>query len=1093
MADLYERITYLSQTVGPRPAGTEEEQQAALYITESLREDAGLPAVIEDFNCNPDYDLTKGILSGVALVCGILSVLASMLAIPLLLVSIVAAALFIMESLGKPIISQSFAKGASQNVVAKYEPLLAEGVSSRRRKIIVVAHYDSGKIQPELTPLGIKALPIIQWAALAAMVAVPVFILIQMGTAGEAGSPLAVRVLTIIVSLIAVCPLGLTILHKVSNYNNGANCNAAGVSVMMEAASIISRGGAVPFSADGTPIIHDEAAARAAGVVPDGAELVYEASGQGTQDSAADRLKSAKAAIAALTGRPVNDEVSLDLSEEMPGAGSSSAQTEDTYTDASEEGVEVPGDAGAEGAVVLDNQEGSNPAESQEANNAADGGVRETAELGVVAAAAPASIFAVPQQEASPAVPDWFKAAQEKAKRNAAPKEVTVQRSKFATALEAAEKETQTQEEEKESIASATEQRLAQMRESIMEVKAPAFASLREEEPVAEAEMAPTTPQETVEEEAPVSGEVTPSSPSNSSGLNLPTIALEETTSEAKKPSESSPLAATIPDPSSSLSDENITYRAPRRPLSETVPVPDVEAAAAEAERQAAERRAQASQLSAVIPSIQTEEAVAPLPSNRIPDPRASKHARRAMDLPSIAEPAAELAPLEELTKQHAPLDEERGDVNERTRALRAVPSVEGRRASSDYAERVNQAHRTLRETLPSRSGILEPQMQEEEPVEETLSENVAVAGSFAVAGGTGAFAPVGDELIEDVAPEELYIEDADDSDYETSITESGAFSGPGYVEMPKSRMSRIFDRFRHKKQDDIEVTPQQWLDVDEEFDARSVGKARGGWESFQQEDTYEESSYEERSSWDDGDDWGASPDATIRFDASYDEAFADQEDFDYEEPRSRRRSRSSRRYEGGAFSRDQLGRISTRSGEEAPEDIYQEELPQEEDYLADTYERIHEFSAPTVNTEVWFVALGSELAGNGGMKAFLKEHSAEMRGAIVIDVEGLGAGTLSLIEKEGMYLPKASSSRMKRLVRKASQAVGFSVGSATELWKDSAACCAMRHGVQALHIAGIEADKPAYCGQKDDVVENLSPEDLQANTEFLVQLIASI
>ena len=113
----------------------------------------------------------------------------------------------------------------------------------------------------------------------------------------------------------------------------------------------------------------------------------------------------------------------------------------------------------------------------------------------------------------------------------------------------------------------------------------------------------------------------------------------------------------------------------------------------------------------------------------------------------------------------------------------------------------------------------------------------MSVAGSFAPAGATGAFAPVGDELLENVDPDDIYVDDADDSAYEENYTETGAFTGPGYVEMPKSRMRRLLDRFRRKK-DEAESTPQEWLDVDESFDARTVGAERGGWESFREDAT---------------------------------------------------------------------------------------------------------------------------------------------------------------------------------------------------------------------------------------------------------------
>ena len=54
MAELNEHVAYLSQEIGPRPAGTEEEQRAALYISEQFSAEAGLTTAMEDFQCNPD-------------------------------------------------------------------------------------------------------------------------------------------------------------------------------------------------------------------------------------------------------------------------------------------------------------------------------------------------------------------------------------------------------------------------------------------------------------------------------------------------------------------------------------------------------------------------------------------------------------------------------------------------------------------------------------------------------------------------------------------------------------------------------------------------------------------------------------------------------------------------------------------------------------------------------------------------------------------------------------------------------------------------------------------------------------------------------
>ena len=105
---------------------------------------------------------------------------------------------------------------------------------------------------------------------------------------------------------------------------------------------------------------------------------------------------------------------------------------------------------------------------------------------------------------------------------------------------------------------------------------------------------------------------------------------------------------------------------------------------------------------------------------------------------------------------------------------------------------------------------------------------------------------------------------------------------------------------------------------------------------------------------------------------------------------------------------------------------------------------QIYQFRNPDINTEVWFVALGSELAQNGGMRAFITEHQQELRGSIIIDLDGLGAGDLCMIEQEGMYRTVKTSSRMKRYIKKASQATGFERGRRADQMEGQR--CFLRH-----------------------------------------------
>ena len=345
----------------------------------------------------------------------------------------------------------------------------------------------------------------------------------------------------------------------------------------------------------------------------------------------------------------------------------------------------------------------------------------------------------------------------------------------------------------------------------------------------------------------------------------------------------------------------------------------------------------------------------------------------------------------------------------------------------------------------------------------------MSAAGSFAPAGATGAFAPIGDELLDNVDPDDIYVDDADDSAYDDNITETGAYAGPGYVEMPKSRVQRLFGRFR-KKEKEIEPSPQEWLDVDETFDARSAGAERGGWESFRDEDAdvYEEDAFDS---------------ATGQFEDDFDPNDADYYDSDDRRP-----------WNGGAFSSTRVEQHGAGADEFDGLDGSDAYGRYEEDpEIADELRQVYQFRNPDINTEVWFVALGSELSKNAGMRAFLDEHQQDLRGAIIIDLDALGAGDLCMIEKEGTLRAVKTSSRMKRYVKKASQASGVSIGSAQLLWEDSAASFAVRHGHQAMHLVGIEGGKPALYAQANDMMENIDEETLRSNADFVMELLKNI
>lgn len=1012
MSEIREHVAYLSQTIGPRPAGTEEEQQAALYITEKLQQEAGLPAVIEDFNCNPDYDLPRALCCGVTAIIAVVAMFIPVMTIPALIVTLLCTVVFALESFGKPVISRFLNRGVSQNVVAKYEPPATAG-GSRRRKIVLVAHYDSGKVNKENSGFLFKILTQLRWAVLGGMIAVPVLFLIRTLISFGGVGLIVMNVLTCIALVCALLPLIMMALHRGAAYNESANCNAAGVAVLMDVAERVNRfaeEGRLAETDEGEPVMHGEQAAIDAGLVPETGEFVYESAAtveEEIEESPAARLAAAKAAIAALTGQPVSSTINIDFAEEQSSAPES------------EEAVSCDG---------FDEDRAFTSSDSFVEDIAADVAASAAAAVGGALGLAAEAVVAEPALEAAvevvgeaSSVPAWFKAAQAKAKKST--EKAPVQRSRYAEAFDAFERESSSRAEDASAFElSETEKRLQEMRERIMESTAPNFSRAAEERPfdAVAAKPAVAEPSEVQPETSPAAHEPAP-------------VALVP-----------EPAAAPAPAAKPQAAKPQVPAVAPVADLGATtafIPVPI----------NPAELAAEAS-------------AIDPVPAARKqPTPRP----RRAISLPSI------------------------GGLGE------AEPAADSAAATATPTSRTGRV-RGLRSVLPS-IGVTDqvaPVAQPEPPAGEA-EEVDPFAPKPIEAFQEEQFEPVAEQPAAEPAIEGFAEETYEEGYYEEEENyEEELFASP-YVEMPKSRRERFMEKFRFgrkKKEEEaaIQSTPQEWLDVDDEFDARTAGKARGGWESFRQEEPtaddgyYAEDGYGYEGDYDYDDAYDSDEvydlGATTQFQPVDSWSEDDEDDFS---PRRNRRG-SKRRWQGGSFSGEQLGRVST-----ILDDLDAYEAYEEEAYEAQ--EQIEIFHAPAINTEVWFVALGSELAANGGMNAFVAEHGKDLKGAIIIELDALGAGELSLIEKEGLYRPKSISSRMKRYARKAASELGMSIGSGSILWKDGPAAYALKHGFQAMHIAGMADGKPALYGQANDMMENISEETLQKNSDYVMELIKQI
>ena len=511
MPDIKEHIAYLSQEIGARPAGTEEEQQAALYITEQFQKEAGLPANIEDFNGVGDPHLPSMIYCGAAVVLALLSLIVPVLSIVGVIGCLAAAGLFAAEYLDKPIISKLLGKGVSQNVVAKYAPAAVEdGEGARRRKVILVARYDTGKVRAELAGPTAQVMPLVGKISFGAMVALPVLLLIKGVALGSSEGTLTTTftLLTVIAMLLTAIPLALGALHQTAAYNEGANCNASGVAALLELARRIGAGrvSEAEIAEREDALMHGPEAAYESGLVPEGAEFVYSSHPRSSMEDE-ESLIAAKAAISALSGKPVDgmtaEEVERNL-QKIERHDREEAEEEARMQRMEARAIESARRDAEQEQRALEAQQ-AEEAEKAQAEFEAQQAAMQQAELEAQQAAAQQAAIqqmqaAAEQQRAAQAsVPDWYARAQEKAKkpRNA---EKPAQRSRYASALDAAVAESAGHFAKANNIVEHELERSFDIdRDTIREVRAPQWATIAPVQPAVQ----PETEQPVVNAAAP--------------------------------------------------------------------------------------------------------------------------------------------------------------------------------------------------------------------------------------------------------------------------------------------------------------------------------------------------------------------------------------------------------------------------------------------------------------------------------------------------------------------------------------------------------------------------------------------------------------
>ncbi len=273
MSQATEHLRYLADTIGPRPATTDAEAEAADYIESVFRRHA-VDVERQEFDSPRTYSwayvLYHLFTIGAAVASGW-----SFLAWPAFAAAALTALLMWMDLDTRFGLSSWLPpKGPSQNIIARHMPRTRRG--ERPTRIVIVAHYDSARTSLAFSPSMVKnfsaTFSLMKWCTYA----VPVFVLLGALPFTEAWDPWWWYA-TMAASAYLAVPLFINIHREIAmDFSDGANDNASGVAVMLDVLGRIAR---LAEDAPGTgrfaPVRRDADTARRAGVVPDDAGLEY--------------------------------------------------------------------------------------------------------------------------------------------------------------------------------------------------------------------------------------------------------------------------------------------------------------------------------------------------------------------------------------------------------------------------------------------------------------------------------------------------------------------------------------------------------------------------------------------------------------------------------------------------------------------------------------------------------------------------------------------------------------------------------------------------------------------------------------------------
>ena len=804
MIDLREQVEELVIEGAIRPAGTEEEQNAALAMEERFQM-LGLDTSVDEFSCQGSLPLTKLLYCALAFLAGLLGFLLPNGAILCIVLAALALVLFLTDSLGLNFLDQLVGRGISQNVVGRYVP----DDDEYHRLVVVMAHYDTARPEPQGAPFLANYHALVKWILMISML-----LIVICGVGSLFGLPFIVskiiKIVGAVAGLVPLAALAFTLIRNIMPYSESANDNTSGMAVMLGVADqLVASGGQSRSSGSTRGSRRAEAAASAgnAGTTGD----IMGRSAADTMGIAIDEDGNPDWRGIKTRVRKRSETLAQDaaLEEEMDGAGSDLGQQGlpsggSSWTDRIIANRQAAQEAKEQG-MVLDN----------ESIIGADGTVQYGTKLDD-----PRVSSRLPQ-EAGLQVGD-------EAPADLAPEQP-------------AEQPAQAVEEEKSGLpswwTSTAKKRESSEEKDVKDIKGRSkFADLpsgREGGIRGDGADAPA------EGSQDTSGDAAGVAAADAAAAGAADVV--ETTGMAtafvQGASGDAPGAAAIDPEDTYVPASSIEDISSRLEYLKANPLANLHATQERKETEAAQPVPAGPvvdhDLEAILFSVEAEEAGISL------DTQAAARALESLDSAESFDDAFEKFVSDPSILSAVDIDGDEdadgaAEEGSQGQGLGTLPSLGDEDAPVDAVARQRLVD------LPTIGGFgadgfsgHQAGFDDTQYKEGDFEDYYDSTGSFQSLGATMAFGALDDSAFADVAEDELYIQDADDSSFDPTAGYNDFV--PAEADLPKSRRS-LFGRKRKDKKGrnkGYDQSASEWLNLEEDFDARQAGADIGSWENF--------------------------------------------------------------------------------------------------------------------------------------------------------------------------------------------------------------------------------------------------------------------